>query len=287
MSGRAAIDRASIEQAARDAVGRSRRVEDRIDPWRAAALHATLDLDGPPPGPGAALPAFWHWIYFLEAAPARALGRDGHPAKGGFIPDLGLPRRMWAGGRLAFERPLPIGAEVVRTTTIEDIALKEGRSGPLAFVTLRHEISDDAGLCVTERQDVVYREDPAPGAPPPRTETAPTDETDRRIATLGPTALFRYSALTFNGHRIHYDRDYAREVEGYAGLVVHGPLIAQLMLSLGEATSGPAKTFAFRARAPAFDGEAIAICARPAETGADLWARGEDGRLIMSGALQS
>ena len=269
------------------AVGESIAFDDRIDPWRAAALHATLDLEGPPPEPGAPLPAFWHWVYFLEALPARRLGRDGHPAKGGdaFIPDLGLPRRMWAGGRLEFHEPLPIGADAVKTTTIEAINEKSGRTGPLAFVTLRHEIRAAGRLCVTERQDIVYREDPAPDAPTRPPEPAPSTESRSRSVTMGPTALFRYSALTFNGHRIHYDRDYARDVEGYAGLVVHGPLIAQLMLGFAEETHGPAKRFDFRARAPLFDFETVEICARDAEDGAAVWARGPDGRLVMSGEV--
>ena len=276
-----------------EAVGRALRLEDRIDLWRAAALHATLGLAGPPPGAGDPLPSFWHWIYFLEARPRDALGRDGHPAKGagGFIPDLGLPRRMWAGGRLEFHRPLPLGCEAVRETTIEAIEEKSGRTGPLAFVTLRHEVSDPDGLAVTERQDIVYREDPAPDVPRPAPAAAPTDEDRRENWRLGPVELFRYSALTFNGHRIHYDRDYAREVEGYPGLVVHGPLIAQLMLGAAEAAHGRAKTFEFRARTPAFDGEEIAIClktdspeAGDAGPRATLWARGEDGRLVMSGS---
>lgn len=275
-----------------DAVGRTMRLEDRIDPWRAGALHATLGLDGPAPAEGDPLPAFWHWIYFLEARPRGALGRDGHPAKGagGFIPDLGLPRRMWAGGRLEFHRPLPLGCAAEKVTTIEAIEEKTGRTGPLAFVTLRHEISGPDGLAVTERQDIVYREDPAPNAPRPAPAAAPTDEERCELWRLGPVELFRYSALTFNGHRIHYDRDYAREVEGYPGLVVHGPLIAQLLLGLAETALGPAARFEFRARAPAFDGEEIAIClksdspiAGAVTANATLWARGADGRLVMSG----
>ncbi|MEM7525807.1 MAG: MaoC family dehydratase N-terminal domain-containing protein [Pseudomonadota bacterium] len=270
-----------------DAIGRKAVFRDRIDPWRAAALHAALDADGAPPAAGDALPAFQHWIYFLEARPARDLGRDGHPAKGGFIPDLSLPRRMWAGGRLSFHRPLLIGEEAEKTTTIEAIESKAGRTGPLAFVTLRHEIAGAAGLSVTERQDVVYRTDPAPGAPKPAPVQAPVDEDARRAFSLGPTALFRYSALTFNGHRIHYDRDYASDVEGYPGLVVHGPLIAQLMLALGEETFGPAATFDFRARSPVFDFETFEVCSKAAAGGAALWARGPDGRLAMSGTMSS
>lgn len=270
-----------------DAIGRTLVLEDRIDPWRAAALHATLDLEGDPPKAGDPLPAFQHWIYFLEAKRARDLGRDGHPAKGGFIPDLGLPRRMWAGGRLEFHQPLRIGADAAKITVIEDITRKTGRSGPLAFVTLRHEISTTDGLCITERQDVVYREDPAPDAPQVASEMAPSDEDHAEARQFGPTTLFRYSALTFNGHRIHYDRDYARDVEGYGGLVVHGPLIAQVMLGCAERAFGPAARFAFRAKSPVFDTEVFETCWKRIggddEKRAQLWARGADGRLVMEG----
>ncbi|QIE57950.1 acyl dehydratase [Pikeienuella piscinae] len=263
------------------AIGRTRAISDLIDPWREAALHAALDLAGPPPGAGDALPSFHHWIYFLEAAPGRALGRDGHPATGGFIPDLGLPRRMWAGGRLEFHRPLPIGAGAERRTTIENITRKSGRSGPLAFVTLRHEISGAHGLAITEWQDLVYRDDADPAAPAPTSAPAPAGESRARAVALGPVALFRYSALTFNGHRIHYDREYARDVEGYPGLVVHGPLIAQLLLALAEEHHGPPARFRFRARAPGFDFEEITLCAVDVPAGARLWAKGADGRLLM------
>lgn len=263
------------------AIGRTRTLSDRIDPWREAALHAALDLAGPAPETGAPLPSFHHWIYFLEAAPGRALGRDGHPATGGFIPDLGLPRRMWAGGRLEFHRPLPIGVVAERLTTIENIERKTGRSGALAFVTLRHEISGPDGPALTEWQDLVYREEADPDAPSPTAAQAPEGESRARAVTLGPVTLFRYSALTFNGHRIHYDRNYAREVEGYPGLVVHGPLIAQLLLALAEETHGPAASFRFRARAPAFDYEEITLCAADEPAGARLWAKGPDGRLLM------
>lgn len=269
-----------------DAEGRSMEVADRIDAWRAGALHATLDLDGAPPTEGAPLPHFWHWIYFLEARKARDLGRDGHPAKGGFIPDLGLPRRMWAGGQLEFIAPLPVGADAMRRTFIESVTRKQGRSGPLAFVRLLHEIGAGGAVCVRERQDIVYREDPAPDAPAPQPPRAPDDEDHARRVVFDPTLLFRYSALTFNGHRIHYDRDYATGIEGYPGLVVHGPLIAQLLLSEAETVAGAgAKRFDFRAMSPATDGEPVDLCVKPGDGGADIWARGGDGRLVMQGRV--
>lgn len=267
-------------------IGRTQRFADNIDPWKVEALHHTLDLDGPAPGDGAPLPHFWHWIYFLESRPLRDLGRDGHPATGGFIPDLGLPRRMWAGSRVEFLQPLPIGAAAERVATITNVAEKIGRTGPLAFVTIQYEISGPDGLCIREEQDIVYREDPTPGAPAKTPASAPTGEARSKEISYTPTKLFRYSALTFNGHRIHYDRDYAIGVEGYKGLITHGPLIAQEMLTFGEAAPGKqAARYSYRAMSPAFDFEALTYCATDREDGVDLWVRGPDGRLIMTGEI--
>lgn len=271
------------------AIGRELNLTDHINPWRAQALHATLDLPGDSPATGDPLPHFWHWIYFLDAKPARALGRDGHPATGddGFIPYFGLPRRMWAGGRLIFHRPLPIGATAKKRLVVDKVAEKNGRTGPLAFVTLRHEISGPDGLAITEFQDIVYREDPTADAPKPVPKQAPTGEDRSRVVSCSTTMLFRYSALTFNGHRIHYDREYAQRVEGYPGLVTHGPLIAQMLLAFAETAPGVQATeFEFRASSPAFDFEQITLCAKDRADGADLWARGPDGRLIMSASTK-
>ena len=190
------------------------RQTDAMDPARAAALHVSL---GQPATvtTGTPLPPFFHQIYFWHPEPATNLGRDGHPATGtGLIPDLGLPRRMWAGGRLHFAAPLLAGVPAIKTTTVESTTRKAGRSGPLGFVTLRHEITQNETLCLTEWQDLVYREDPTPGAPAPTPPQAPTDEDLSETADFDSTLLFRYSALTFNGHRIHYDLDYARNIEG-------------------------------------------------------------------------
>lgn len=259
-------------------VGKTQTLTDVLDVARAAALHVSLDREGPAPVAGDALPPFFHQIYFWEARPPAQLGRDGHPALGvGFIPDLGLPRRMWAGGRLTFNAPLIAGEPAEKISTIEAIAEKEGRSGPLAFVTLRHEIRQNGTLCVTEHQDVVYREDPAPDAPAPVPPVAATDEDTCDSKSYNATLLFRYSALTFNGHRIHYDRDYCRDVEGYAGLVVHGPILAQQLMLKAEAELGPLSTFAFRATAPVMDFETVELCRK----GQKLWVRGPDGRQCM------
>jgi len=267
--------------AAEDAIGRERETRDGLDPARAAALHATLDLPGPPPGPGDPLPPFWHWVYFWDIVPAGGLGRDGHPKTGGFIPDTGLPRRMWAGGQLTWHAPLTLGRPAIRRTRIENVARKTGRSGPLAFVTLRHEITGAEGLAVSEVQELVYRADPAPGQPAPPPRPAPEDDEVAQELHADQTVLFRYSALTFNGHRIHYDLDYCRAVEGYPGLVVHGPLLAQHLILLARDRLGGLSRFSFRALSPVFHHQRFFACARSAPEGLQLWIRGDDGRLAM------
>ncbi|MDO5630690.1 MAG: MaoC family dehydratase N-terminal domain-containing protein [Paracoccus sp. (in: a-proteobacteria)] len=247
-------------------------LSDHMDPARMTALAVTLGLSWTTDAP---LPPFAHQIYFWDARPADQLGRDGHPAvgQGGLIPDMGLPRRMWAGGRLHFVAPLFAGQPAQKTSTVESTARKQGRSGPLAFVTLRHEISQNGRLCVTEWQDLVYRPE-ARASAAPRYPAAPTDADDRQGRVFTSTELFRYSALTMNGHRIHYDADYTRDIEGYAGLVVHGPLLAQhLMLMAGPGL----ERFSFRGVSPLIAGEAVVLCRR----GDDLWVAGGDGRLCM------
>ena len=257
------------------------RQSDSLDPARAAALQVAMGA-APDIVAGSSLPPFFHQLYFWTPRPPAELGRDGHPKVGGLIPDLGLPRRMWAGGRLTFALPLIAGRPAERISTLEAATRKTGRTGPLGFVTLRHEIRQDGALCLTEWQDLVYREDPAPGAPRPAPPEARRDETELREARFDSTFLFRYSALTFNGHRIHYDLDYARDVEGYGGLVVHGPLLAQQLMLMAEAALGPLAGFAFRASAPLIHTEAATLC----RNGRDLWVCGPDGRQCMGATAE-
>ncbi|WP_127901942.1 FAS1-like dehydratase domain-containing protein [Solirhodobacter olei] len=246
-------------------------IEDRMDPARAAALAAALGFDWQPDDP---LPPFFHQAYFWQPRPEAELGRDGHSARGGLIPDLGLPRRMWAGGRLLFHAPLRPGLPARRATRVEGATRKTGRSGPLAFVTLRHDITQRGMVCVSEWQDLVFRADPDPAAPTPEPPRAPDGAQAESRARFSTTTLFRYSALTFNGHRIHYDLDYCREVEGYPGLVVHGPLLAQILMLMAP---GPLRSFRFRATAPLFHFEEARFC----RAGKRLWVAGPDGRLCM------
>ena len=270
-----------------DWIGRSRVETDPLDPWASRAFCATLELDRRVPAPGDPLPPFWHWMHFLEAAPRSALGQDGHPATGGFMPKVPQPRRMWAGGRVTFHRPLPLGQPATRRSTIANVSEKTGRAGAMTFVTVSHEIEGGAGLALTEEQDIVYRFDPDPSAPGPVPKAAPINETARRDWCCDATVLFRYSALTFNGHRIHYDLKHATGTEGYPGLVVHGPLLATLLLDLAGSMVGDAaiKGFSFRAMAPVFADEPFSACARAGAGRLALWIRGSDGRLAMQGEV--
>lgn len=249
---------------------------DVMDPARARAMQATLG-HAITISAGDPLPPFFHQLYFWDPQGPDGLGRDGHPKLGGIIPEMGLPRRMWAGGRMEFHAPLRAGITADRHTVREQAERKTGRSGPLAFVTLRHEIRQNGTLCLTDWQDIVYREDPDPDTPPQDPPVARRDETARETGHFDTTVLFRYSALTFNGHRIHYDSDYAETVEGYSGLVVHGPLLAQRLILLAERELGSLKTFAFRATAPLVHTEEATFCWRDGTA----WVRGPDGRQCM------
>lgn len=263
-------------------IGRSERRTETLNPLQAAALAATLDRSGPEPAEGEPLPPLWHWIYFLPRARASELGYDGHPKKGGFLPPVPLPRRMWAGGRLSFEGALHLGETVEKVSTIKDVTVKEGHSGRLAFVTVHHELTGAGGGRVAEEHDIVYRDPPQPGTPARQPPAAPSDAEWSRTIRPDPVLLFRYSALTFNGHRIHYDRDFCRE-EGYPDLVVHGPLTATLLLELVRdcAPDATVASYAFRAVSPLFASTPYTVNgARDGDT-VRLWAANADGGLAM------
>ncbi len=255
------------------------RVSETLARFPAQAMAATLDrAEGF--APGSALPPLWHWLHCLKLYPLDQAGPDGHQALGHFLPPLALPRRMWAGGRFTFHRPLRIGAVVTRESRVAGVAEKQGRSGPIAFVTVAHRWSDAGGPLIDEEQDIVYRRADAPAG---AVVAAPGGETLHRAMTAGPVLLFRYSALTFNGHRIHYDRDFCA-LEGYDGLVVHGPLLATLLLDLLRLEGGRLpKTFRFRAMAPVLADQPFALCGTIDGDEARLWVRRGDGMLAMEG----
>ena len=248
-----------------------------------AALSATLNREDAEPANGTEVPPLWHWLYFLPMSPMSDVGPDGHPKRGGFLPPVPLPRRMFAGGRFEFHHPLKIGERISRTSRITDVSGKEGRSGTLVFVTVRHEIANAAGVALIEEHDIVYRENPRADAPVPKPQAAPTGETFLREIAPDPVLLFRYSAMTFNSHRIHYDRSYVTEVEGYPGLIVHGPLIATLLVDLLRRNLPQAnvRRFNFRALRPLFDIHRFTVCGRAQGKQVALWTRDHEGWLTM------
>lgn len=268
-------------------VGRTSTLDDVVSAAPLRLMAATLDRS--PEGiERQPLRPLWHWLYFLPAERQANIGPDGHPKRGGFLPPVSLPRRMWAGGRLKFLKPLQPGAAIQRMSRIDGVDVKEGRTGSLVFVKVVHQISDAAGVAIHEEHDIVYRDMPAPGMPavPPR--PAPTNEQFSRQVAPDPVLLFRYSALTFNGHRIHYDRSYVTQEEGYPGLVVHGPLIATLLLEQLQLEHPAARieAFEFKAVSPLFDTAPFAVCGRVEGKSAQLWARGPQGQLAMQAFAQ-
>jgi 3-methylfumaryl-CoA hydratase len=262
-----------------------------ITPMPVAALAATLDRDDPKPQAGDELPPLWHWLYFLPVVRQSELGPDGHPKRGGFLPPVPLPRRMWAGARFEFHQPLRIGESIVRKSTVADVSVKEGRVGPLIFVLVRHHVAGPAGLAFVEEHDIVYSEAPRRGETRPSSPraAAPTGAIWQREIHTNEVMLFRYSALIFVGHRIHYDRRYATEVEGYPGLVVHGPLIATLLAELlRRHSTAPLRTFRFRAVSPLFDTAPFLLCGTQEPDGrASLWAQSAEGNLAMRAEVVS
>ena len=267
---------------AADWIGRSETREDTITAAPLVALAALLDRDDPPPREGDAAPPLAQWLYFLPVYRQSLAGPDGHAIKGGFLPPVELPRRMWAGSRLEFMKPLRVGSDVRRVSTIKDVVEKVGRSGPLVFVTVRHEVSDAQGLVLSDEHDIVFRGETALVAKPVH---APSGAKWRREIHPDPVLLFRYSAVTFNSHRIHYDHPYVTKVEGYPGLVVHGPLIATLLVDLVRRNEPglQLKSYEFRALRPLYDTASFFTCGLPDTAGgrAKLWTRDAEGAVTM------
>jgi len=267
-----------------DYLGRTRSLRDTLTAAPLRAMRALLDLPPDAPAPGTALPCLWHWLYFLEPARQSQLGDDGHPRRGGFLPPIPLPRRMWAASALRFHAPLCVGQTLVRQSTIRSIDRKRGRTGELAFVVLAHQYRHGQSLLLEEEQTLVFRTPAQPESLHDDPPAAPAEADFSRVFTADGTLLFRYSALTFNAHRIHYDRDYARDEEHYPALVVHGPLLATLMLeSLREAQPElQLRAFRFRALRPVFTQSPVTIAGRGTDTGQwRLWVADAGGGLCM------
>jgi len=272
-------------------IGKAEESSDIVTPQAVRRLRATLfceALDGPPP-------LLTQWTLAPQVAPFSGIGVDGHPAKGGFLPPVPLPRRMWAGGKVEFFDRLRAGDEVSRTSRIEDVTEKSGSTGTLCFVTVIHENTTARGLSTRERQDIVYR---APVAPSVSAASAKPDEKKvarpdakppqhSRTLPANEVTLFRYSAITFNGHRIHYDHAYATDEEGYAGLVVQGPFQASLLAEFAADVRGGRmpKTFEYRGVAPLFAGADFTLNANDTETGLDVWSANAAGRPCMKGSV--
>lgn len=267
-----------------DWIGHARRMEDEITPRLLAGFRATLDAmhcaGGDAPG--------LHWCLAPDILEPASLGRDGHPRPGLVLPDLGLPRRMWAGGRVWHHAPLAAGDRITRISTVLDITFKEGRTGRLGFVAVEHRYLRGDTLCLHEEQDIVYRPDPGtgtgtrPGTVAPSPPPAPLwEDAQARVPDITPTLLFRYSALTFNGHRIHYDQPYATGTEGYGGLVVHGPMQATWMLHLARDLLGrmPA-SFSYRGLSPLICGRAAVVEARAGAEGLELRVRDQKANVV-------
>lgn len=276
---------ATSQDAYQQWVGREEQNNDQIHSSVMEAMAAALDLESAP-AVGDPLPPGWQWLFFNPKVRRSELGVDGHPAKGGFLPPVELPRRMWAGSRISYLADLPVEAHATKSSRILKVTNKTGRAGALCFVTVAHSISHDGIECIREEQDIVYKEATPPGAPPAPTPKRHDDEaTWSQDFVADTTLLFRYSALTFNGHRIHYDLPYAREEEGYPGLVVHGPLTATLLQDFAV-THGDGRRLAefnFRGVVPLFADRTFQLEAREdGEGGLALWARGPQGELAMS-----
>jgi len=263
-------------------IGRQESQVDVVAPDPVARLSATLDYPAPRAAAGEELPLPWHWLYFLPAVPASGLDADGHARRGDFLPPVPLPRRMWAGSRIRVASPLCVGDAVRRESTVSDIRHTQGGSGELVFVTLLHRIFRGESLAIEEQQDLVFREASTAHAMS-AARPAPAEAQWSRRVTPDPVLLFRYSALTFNGHRIHFDRAYATVEEGYGGLVVQGPLTATLLLDLlyRERPDAQVATFSFRGVRPLLDGHAFQLQGRCDDRAVRLWALDASGALAM------
>ena len=264
-------------------IGRTSEATDTVTAQLVRGLRATLFMEIGEPKPGDAAPFTTHWCLGQPVYPMSELGPDGHPARGGFLPPVPLPRRMWAGGELEFLEALRVGDEVTRTSRIADVTMKTGSTGALCFVSVDHLITTPRGTALRERQDIVYRDVSAAPSAPAKPAAPPPVAQHRESHMADPVLLFRYSALTFNGHRIHYDRDYVTRVEGYPGLIFHGPMQAAFMVEFAAKLHGgqPPRKFSYRGVQPLFEGAEFSINANKTDAGMELWTANSAGQPTM------
>ena len=267
-------------QIAQEYVGRNLTETGVIGTQRCAEIFATFGWTGDT-NTGAVLPQLCHWCAFSPVVPTDDLGTDGHPGKGTFLPDLGLERRMWASGKLEFLHELHVGEALTRSATIEKVDIKDGSSGKMAFVIVNHEVSGESGVAIRESQSIVYLEMPETFEPPAKRPMPESDTFERRYA-MPTTRLFRFSAITFNAHRIHFDLPYAKEVEKYPGLVVHGPMQAMILAkSAAEHARKSLSKFSFRGVHPCFHSDDLSVCAEANGDGMNLFAGVPGGHQTM------
>jgi 3-methylfumaryl-CoA hydratase len=253
-------------------IGRTQEATDIVTAQLVKGLRATLFQEVGEPRRGDAAPFTVHWCLAQPVFPMSQLGSDGHPTRGGFLPPVPLPRRMWAGGEIEFIDALCVGDESTRTSRIADVTVKTGSTGTLCFVAVEHTITSPRGVAIRERQDIVYRETTSAATAPAKTPPPPAKAQHRESRVSDPVLLFRYSALTFNGHRIHYDRDYVTKVEGYPGLIFHGPLQAALIVEMAAKLRGrPPKKFSYRGVQPLFEGTEFSVNANDSGESMELW----------------
>lgn len=266
-------------------IGRSQEASDIVTAQLVKGLRATLFQEVGEPKTGDAAPFTVHWCLAQPVFPMSMLGPDGHPTRGGFLPPVPLPRRMWAGGELEFIDPLRVGDEAMRTSRISDVTVKSGSTGTLCFVAVEHVITTSRGVAIRERHDIVYRDVGGPSAAAPKVPPPPPVAKHRESHISDPVLLFRYSALTFNGHRIHYDRDYVTKVEGYPGLIFHGPMQAAFIVELAAKLHNgqPPKKLAYRGVLPLFEGTEFSINANDKDGGMELWVANAEGQPTMKG----
>jgi 3-methylfumaryl-CoA hydratase len=266
-------------------IGRSTEATDVVTAQLVKGLRSTLFQEIGEPAKGDAAPWTVHWCLGQPVFPMSQLGPDGHPTRGGFLPPVPLPRRMWAGGEIEFVDALRVGDEPKRTSTISDVTVKSGSTGKLCFVAVNHEVATSRGIAIRERQDIVYREMTTTSAAPAKAPPPPPAAQHREAHVSDAVLLFRYSALTFNGHRIHYDRDYVTRVEGYPGLIFHGPLQAALIVELAAKLRGgkAPKKFSYRGVQPLFEGSEFSVNANDRDGGLELWTANAEGQPTMKG----